>query len=309
MIESKRRNFSRSCSSSDSEDASSIYEINRPSTLKQPRSPISLQEFDPNSQLRGRSYSNVEHVLKDTPTSNIPPLLNASNSNDHGKRKSFSRTSSTFSNNRAPLINTAEESTVETPGTNSFIITNDRTRSLSVDHRLANQSQFSLASRASIRYSTPRESTVFTKTDVPVIVRLIQQAPHQDPTDAIKTIIEHQRSQSFSTSQDNQPAPSIVEEDASSSTSATRSNRNLKSPLMKKISNGTVKSNIIAPTIERVSVSDAHGPSEQSVLATLKCTLIKHQQQRKALVAQTSSKTEKKGKPSANRHRTCCTVS
>jgi hypothetical protein len=309
VVEIKRRNFSRGGSSSDSEDAGSNYDMNHLSNRKQTRSPSSMQEPDSNDYPRGRSLSNVEHVVKESPSTNTPQQITTTSSNDHLKRKSFSRTSSSLSTNRLTLVNNTDESNSETLGTNSSIITGDRTRSLSVDHRLANQSQFSIASRASIRYSTPRESTVFTKTDVPMIVRLIQQAPHQDPADAIKTIIEHQRSQSFSAPQENLQTPVILEEDTSSPTTATKSNRSLKSPLMKKISNTAAKSNTIAPTIEPVNVSDAHAPSEHSVLSTLKHSLIKHQQQRKPLANDAATKIEKKTRHSTSRHRACCTVS
>ncbi|CAF4423034.1 unnamed protein product, partial [Adineta steineri] len=99
VIESKRRNFSRSCSSSDSEDNGSNFDMNRVSNRKQTRSPHSLPESEclPNS--RGRSYSNIEHVLNEIPTNNQQQQIPSTNSNDYIKRKSFSRASSTMSTN------------------------------------------------------------------------------------------------------------------------------------------------------------------------------------------------------------------
>ena len=117
------------------------------------------------------------------------------NNSENIKRRSFSRASSIVSTNRLTLNNTNDEINTETSATNSLTLMNDRARSLSIEHRLANPSQMSIASRTSIRYSTPRESTVFTKTDAPPVVRLLQQTQHHDTTDAIKTIIEHQRLQ------------------------------------------------------------------------------------------------------------------
>ncbi|CAF0842429.1 unnamed protein product [Adineta ricciae] len=314
VIETRRRNFSRSHSSSDSEDNSSLYEISRAPNRKQTRSPGSFQEIESATNSRGRSMSNIEHVLNDIPSSNTQQQIISTNSNDYLKRKSFSRASSTLSTNRLLLVNANDDNNSDTLATSSSIVTNDRSRSLSVDHRLTNHSQFSIASRISIRYSTPRESTVFTKTDAPMIVRLLQQSHHQDSNDAIKTIIEHQRSRSISLNQENQQTPVIIEEDITSPSSpiaSTKSNRNSKSPIIKKISSGVTKSNIIAPTIERVNVGHAHdssSSSQHSVLSTLKCSLIKHQQQRKTLVEDASNSRERKNKHSRSKHRACCTI-
>ncbi|CAF0830654.1 unnamed protein product [Adineta steineri] len=293
VIESKRRNFSRSCSSSDSEDNGSNFDMNRVSNRKQTRSPHSLPESEclPNS--RGRSYSNIEHVLNEIPTNNQQQQIPSTNSNDYIKRKSFSRASSTMSTNRLTLINTNDDM--------NSLITYDRTRSLSSDHRLANPSQFSIASRASIRFSTPRESTVFTKTDAPMVVRLLQQTHHQDSTDAIKTLIEHQRSQSISIHQEQMQTPIIIEED-NSSLLTTKSNTKVKSPTMK-------KSNIIAPTIEHINISSSPRTLPQhSVLLTLKYSFIKHQQQRKTLVEDSSNENEKEKQPTRKSPK-CCTIS
>ncbi|UJR20972.1 hypothetical protein I4U23_024078 [Adineta vaga] len=315
VIETKRRNFSRSYSSSDSEDNNSIYEVARTANRKNTRSRNSLQESDSIINSRERSFSNIEHVPNENPSNYNQQQIISTNSNDYLKRKSFSRASSSFSTNRLLSTNTNDDINSDILVTSGSIITNDRSRSLSVDHRLANHSQFSIASRISIRYSTPRESTVFTKTEAPMIVRLLQQSHHQDSNDAIKTIIEHQRSQSISISQENQQTPVIIEEDTLplSPLISRKSNRSLKSPIIKKISNGVSKSNIIAPTIERINVSNAHEIStssqQHSVLSTLKYSLIKHQQQRKIPVEDASNTNEKKVKHSRSRYRACCTIS
>jgi hypothetical protein len=242
---------------------------------------------------RGRSYSNVEHVLNEIP-SNIPQQIISSTNSENVKRRSFSsRTSSLVSANRFLLNNINDEMTTDTSGANSLTLINDRARSLSIEHRLANPSQMSIASRTSIRYSTPRESTVFTKTDAPAVVRLLQQTHHhQDTTDMIKTLIEHQRLQS-TIHPDNIQTAIIVEEDISPPLVST-SNTNIRSSFAKKMNNSITKSNVIAPTIENISLANGH-ISSNSVLSTLKYSLIKNQNQRK------SSNIKKK-------HRTCCTI-
>ena len=104
-------------------------------------------------------------------------------------------------------------------------------RSLSTDHRLANPSQISIASRTSIRHSTPRESNLFTKIDVPIVVQLLQQAPYQD---SIQTINDRHRCLQ---NQEHIQTPIIIEEDISLSLSAI-SNANIKSSITIKKSNG-----------------------------------------------------------------------
>jgi hypothetical protein len=297
VIETKRRNFSRSCSSSDSEDNGSNYDTNRSSNRKRTRSPSSLQEHESVTNPRGRSFSNIEHVLNEIPLNN-PQSIHITNSSEVIKRKSFSRASSTISTNRLTLINTNDDMNSDTLGTHNSILSTERTRSLSTDHRLANPSQYSIASRTSIRYSTPRESTVFTKTDAPMVVRLLQQTHHQDSTDAIKTIIEHQRSHSISMHQEHVQTPVIIEED-SSSPLTTKSNTSIG----KRISNGITK-----PTIECVNTRNCHiSSSQHSVLSTLKYSLLKHQHQRKSN-GEDSLNINEKPKHPTNKHRACCTI-
>ena len=196
---------------------------------------------------------------------------------------------------------------------------NDRARSLSTEHRLANPSQMSIASRTSIRYSTPRESTVFTKTDAPPVVRLLQQTQHHDAADAIKTIIEHQRLQQTPSYHEHIQTPIIVEEDISPPSISSTSNTNIKSPLGKKSSNGLTKSNVIVPTTDVVSRSNGHinpvsssatTSSQQSVLSTLKYSLLKHQQQHKSNVESStiSQDVQKPHQHTSDKHRVCCTI-
>jgi SOS-response transcriptional repressor LexA len=296
VIETKRRNFSRSCSSSDSDDNGSNYDITRLSRRKHTRSPNSFLESESLSNQRGRSFSNIEQVLNEIPSS-IQQQMIAIGNNDYTKRRSFSsRASSIVSTNRFTLTNANDDT--DTSIANGSILFNDRTRSLSVDHRLTNQSQMSIASRFSVRFTTPRESTVFTKTDAPPVIRLLQQSQHHDSTDAIRAIIEQQRLQPTTLDQ----APIIVEEDTSS-----------KRTLGKKISDGITKSNLIPPSIEQINKSNGHASSssstqQHSVLSRLKYSLIKHQHQRKS-DTEKSSNVNKKSKHSKTIHRACCTIS
>lgn len=201
---------------------------------------------------------------------------------------------------------------------------NDRARSLSTEHRLANPSQMSIASRTSIRYSTPRESTVFTKTDAPPVVRLLQQTHPHDTMDAIKTIIEHQRLQQTPSYHEHVQTPIIVEEDVSPPSISATSSTNVKSPLGKKSSNGLTKSNVIVPTTDSINRSNGHinplsssssstaatSTSQHSVLSTLKYSLLKHQQQQKSNVesSTTSQDVQKPNQHAADKHRVCCTI-
>jgi hypothetical protein len=191
---------------------------------------------------------------------------------------------------------------------------NDRARSLSTEHRLANPSQMSIASRTSIRYSTPRESTVFTKTDAPPVVRLLQQTHHHDTTDAIKTIIEHQRLQQASSYTEHIQTPIIVEEDISPPSILSTSNTSFKSPMGKKSSNVLTKSNVIVPTTDNINRPNGHispisspTPSQHSVLTTIKYSLLKHQQQQKSNV-EGSTNVEVTQRHTSDKHRVCCTI-
>ena len=203
-------------------------------------------------------------------------------------------------------------------GTVSFPLISDRTRSLSTEHRLANPSQMSIASRTSIRYSTPRESTVFTKTEAPPVVRLLQQTPHHDASDAIKTIIEHQRSQQTSSYYDHIQTPIIVEEEMSPPL-LSPSLPNTKSFLGKKSSNGLTKSNTIVPTTDNINLANGHrtpisspNPSEHSVLSSLKQSLLKHQQQQKTSVENSTiigdAHKHHQHNQNSDKHRVCCTI-
>ena len=298
-VETKRRNFSRSCSSSDSEDTGSNQDMTRLTNRKRTRSPNSLHESEFIINHRGRSFSNIEHVLHEMPT-NIQQQMTLINSSEYNKRRSSSRAGSIISANRLASNFPNDDMNTDTSHTNSSTLINDRMRSLSVDHRLANPSQMSIASRASIRYTTPRESTVFTKTDAPVVVRMLQQAHHQDATDAILTLIEHHRSQQTSSFSEHNSTPIIVEEDI-----MLLSNTNVN-----KISNGVTKSNVITPTGERVSVGNGDILSSQhKVISTSTDSLLNHQQQQRKSNDKKSSNRKKKQNRSTNTRRACCTIS
>jgi len=302
VVEKKRRNFSRSRSSSDSEDNGSNYDMTRSTSRKQqtrsPTRPSSFQESAdlPSNEIIGQPSTQVI--------------------GESAKRRSFSRASSIVSTNRLTLNGANEDFPSEMTGTTSLTLMNDRGRSLSTEHRLANPSQMSIASRTSIRYSTPRESTVFTKTDAPPVVRLLQQTPHHDASDAIRTIIEHQRSQQTPSHHEHVQTPMIVEEDISPPLlSATLSTT--KSFLTKKPSNGLTKSNTIVPTTENIDLANGHttpisspNPSQHSLFSTLKYSLLKHQQQQKSNVesSTTSDETHKTTSHPHDKHRVCCII-
>jgi hypothetical protein len=235
---------------------------------------------------------------------------------ENPKRRSFSRASSIQSNNRLTLNNTADELNNDISAVTNLTLMNDRSRSLSTEHRLANPSQMSIASRTSIRYSTPRESTVFTKTDAPPVVRLLQQTQHHDAADAIKTIIEHQRLQQTLSYHEHLQTPIIVEEDISPP-SLISSNTNVKNLIGKKSSNGLTKSNVVVPTTDNINRSNGHidpisspTPSQHSVLSTLKYSLLKHQQQQKTSVESSTNieNTQKHQQHTSDKHRVCCTI-
>ena len=303
LIETKRRNFSRSCSSSDSEDTASNHDIHRLLYRKANHSPNSLQESEPvitATNHRGRSFSNIDHLSGDA-LGNNHPSIGSNMSNDNSKRRSFSRTSSVVSNSRLAFTGVNDDA-----NTDSFNFHPDRTRSLSNDHRLANPSQMSISSRISIRYSTPRESTVFTKTDAPMVVRLLQQTPHQDPTDAIKTIIEHQRSQVSSLPQEEIQKVIIVEEELVAPL-ITVSKPSSKSALNRKMSNEIEMST----TTENRDHLNGHVSSvpnsSHSVVSTLKYSLIKHQQRQSN--SEDLSRLDRGKKSVSRKPRACCTLS
>ncbi|CAF4414545.1 unnamed protein product, partial [Adineta steineri] len=101
VVETKRRNFSRSRSSSDSEDNGSSFEMNRSSSRKQhtrsPTRPCSFQEFS--ETINGDLINS--HQQQQQTVSN--------NNNENPKRRSFSRASSIASNNRLTLNSTTDE--------------------------------------------------------------------------------------------------------------------------------------------------------------------------------------------------------
>jgi hypothetical protein len=319
VVETKRRNFSRSRSSSDSEDNASNHDTNRSTNRKQhTRSPTRPSSFQESGELiNGKMNSSTKYyqsffVVADAANQQQQQFIS---NNDNPKRRSFSRASSIASNNRLTSIGTTDDINNEISATTSLTLMNDRARSLSTEHRLANPSQMSIASRTSIRYSTPRESTVFTKTDAPPVVRLLQQTSHHDTTDAIKTIIEHQRSQQTPSHHEHVQTPSIVEEDISPPLSL--SNTNIKSLVGKKSSNGLTKSNVVVPTTDDITRANGHinpisspTPSQHSVLSTLKYSLLKHQQQQKSTVeSSTNIEVIQKQQPhTTDKHRVCCTI-
>ncbi|CAF1068323.1 unnamed protein product [Adineta steineri] len=310
VVETKRRNFSRSRSSSDSEDNGSSFEMNRSSSRKQqtrsPTRPCSFQEFS--ETINGDLINSHQQQQQQTVSNN---------NNENPKRRSFSRASSIASNNRLTLNNTTDEINNDMSASTNVTLTSDRTRSLSTEHRLANPSQMSIASRTSIRYSTPRESTVFTKTDAPPVVRLLQQTQHHDTTDAIKTIIEHQRSIQTPSHTEHIQTPIIVEEDLSP-TLLSSPNANTKPYISKKSSNGISKSNVVVPTADNTNLPNGHinpvsspTPSQHSVLSTLKYSLLRHQQQQKSSVegsTNVESSTQKHHPSTSEKNRVCCTI-
>ncbi|UJR28549.1 hypothetical protein I4U23_009784 [Adineta vaga] len=315
-VEKKRRNFSRSRSSSDSEDNGSNFDMNRSSSRKQPtRSPTrpcSFQEFGETLNGDGNNFQQQQNHHQQ-----LQQIISNTNTNsDNPKRRSFSRASSIASNNRLTLNSTTDEINNEMSATTSLTLMNDRTRSLSTEHRLANPSQMSIASRTSIRYSTPRESTVFTKTDAPPVVRLLQQTPHHDTADAIKTIIEHQRSQQTPSHIELIQTPIIVEEEICLPPISSP-NLNPKPNLSKKSSNGLSKTNVIVPTTDIINQPNGHvnsisspTPSQNSVLSTLKYSLLKHQQQQKSTVegSTNTENVQKHHQSTSDKHRVCCVI-
>ncbi|CAF2495884.1 unnamed protein product [Rotaria sp. Silwood2] len=308
VVETKRRNFSRSRSNSDSEDNGTTNDLNRSSNRKQPgRSPT-----------RPSSFQESVEALTGDGTNQQQQMISNSNISENTKRRSFSRAGSIASNNRLILNGTNDEQiNNEISATTSLTLMNDRARSLSTEHRLANPSQMSIASRTSIRYSTPRESTVFTKTDAPPVVRLLQQTQHHDTTDAIKTIIEHQRLQQTPSHHEHIQTPIIVEEDISPPLISS-SNINIKSPAGKKSSNGLTKSNVIVPTTDNINQPNGHinpmlssaTSSQHSVLSTLKYSLLKHQQQQKSNTDSIINieDTRKPHQHTSEKNRVCCTI-
>ncbi|CAF1262426.1 unnamed protein product, partial [Didymodactylos carnosus] len=200
----KSLNSSRSHSSVDSEDDSNDNLKNKQSHQSPTMRPNSLQDNDSrvnHSQYRGRSWSNVEHVL------NLHLLATSlTGSSQFGDM----RRSSLASNNRLTInggILGGSNNDNNTNISSTSILTN-RTRSLSMEHRLANQSQMSIASRTSTRFSTPRESIVFTKMDTPPVIRLLQAQSHDN--ESLRSLIEHRR-QSTQSHQEHTP---IIEKDA-----------------------------------------------------------------------------------------------
>ncbi|CAF0988398.1 unnamed protein product [Rotaria sp. Silwood1] len=307
VIETKRRNLSRSCSSSDSEDNGSNYDINRLTNQKHIRSPNFLSESEFINNYRGRSLSNIEHSSHEIPT-NIQQQIVLSNNSENMKRKSFSRTTSIISTNRFALINTNDDMNTDTSITSSSTLINHRTRSLSSEHRLANPSQISIASRTSIRHSTPRESTVFTKTDVPNFIRVLQQKQHQDTNDAIHNSNENHRVQLTSLHQEHIQTPIIVEEDTASPL-ISKPSRNIQSPIITIDSNDATKFNVIIPTIEYVNLENGHIlSSPRSLLSTLKYSLIKHQQDQRKPNIENSINIDGKQKDLTNKQRVCCII-
>ena len=256
-FEHKRRQLSRSCSNSDSDDNDSTQETTRLIHRKHTHS----HESDLFNQNRERSHSNIEYPSNDA--SAHPAQTIVSTTNENLKRRSYSSRT-----NRMQLTNANDS---DTSTTNSMIFITDRTKSLSNEHRLANPSQMSIASRVSIRYTTPRESTVFTKTEAPPVVRLLQQTPHHDTNEIIKTLIEHQRTQP--NNQENLQSAIIIEED-------------ICPPLISFVH--------MTPTKSQINEHPHHPhPTQNSMFSRLKYSLIKHQR-----------------KPSNNKakQRTCCTI-
>lgn len=311
LIETKRRNFSRSCSSSDSEETTSNHDINRLLNRKSDHSPNSLQESEPlvnSTNPRGRSFSNIDHLSADA-LANHQPSTAFGTSNESNKRRSFSRTSSVISNSRLASTGANDDANTDHSGNESFIFHADRPRSLSNDHRLANQSQISISSRVSIRYSTPRESTVFTKTDAPMVVRLLQQTSHQDPIDAIKTIIEHQRSHASMTPHEQLQKAIIVEEELTLPV-INLSKLQSKASILPKMSNEieTVPSTTVTEKLHPTNGDVSTVPkSSRSVLSTVRHCLIKHQ--RRKSNSEDLSPLDKKQKHASRKHQSCCTVS
>ncbi|CAF1103875.1 unnamed protein product, partial [Didymodactylos carnosus] len=313
VIEKKRLNFSRSRSSSDSEGDGNDNGKNKQRRISPTNRPTSFQDNDTHTnhpQHRGRSLSNVENVINSglviTSTDQTTPSTNSQFAD--AKRRSFSRASSVASNNRLTLNGDSVDGSNNDNNMNilSTSISTDRTRSLSIEHRLANPSQMSIASRTSVRFSTPRESTVFTKTDAPPVIRLLQSQAHDN--ESLRSFIEHQRQQSTPSHQEHTP---IIEEEATlktsvvdntipATTTTTTSPVNsvsptIKVPATKKNSNHngsgnstilhSTKSNAIVPTTivnghinnnQDHSSSSSSPQQSSSVLCALRQSLINH---------------------------------
>jgi hypothetical protein len=306
VIENKRRHFSRSGSSSDSEDNISSCDVNRPSQHQQPHSSKSLHNAETSpctEQYRGRSFSNIDRVPGETSSSTQQQAMSFSQSNSV-KRRSLSRTNSNIFHSRLTFIGIHDESETDLSMTNSLANLTDRVRSLSTENRLANQSQMSIASRISIRYSTPRESTVFTKTDAPMIVRLLQQTVHHDSAEAIRTIIEAQRTQSSFVQQEQVQKAIIVEEELSQGAATMCHTMNNAANKTEIISNG------IQPVTDDQHVSNSKlssmSTSSRSIRSTLRCSSKKHKKHQ--LPVEDLSLTDKKATNLLVKHRACCVM-
>ena len=281
--------------------------MSRFTNQKRARSPTSCQESESTINHRGRSLSNIEYISREN-SSSIQQQMGVTINSENMKRRSFSRASSVVSSNRLTPVQTNEDMNTDQSMTTSSTFFNDRARSLSIEHRLANPSQISIGSRTSMRHSTPRESTVFTKADAPIVVRLLQQAQLQDAADAMRVVSDNHRSQLTSLHQENIQTPIIVEEDTTLPI-VTLSNRNLKSASLTSVSNDAIKPDDIISTMEPVSISNGHiSTKPPSVLSTLRYSLIKHQQERHISKVKNCTDINVKHKNSTNRHKACCTI-
>lgn len=299
VVEIKRRNFSRSCSSSDSEDNGSGFDMNRFTNAKYIRSQTSYQESDSNNNNRGRSMSNIEHTSHET-TAQQQQQTTGINHSDSMRRKAVSRTSSMASGNRSTISHPNDD--INADFTNSSPYISDRMHGLSTEHRLANPSLMSIASRTSLRHSTPRESTVFTKVDAPNFIRLLQQKHHQEIEDAVKILHENLPTLSTASNQEHVQTPVIVEEDVTSPT-----NKNSDSTVAINANDDETKPSVIMPIVETTNLVNGHvSSSRQSIASKLRNSLIK----RKRIPGAVNSKeNNEKQKRLTNKQQVCCTIS
>lgn len=276
--ENKRRCFSRSCSSSDSEESTSTSDLSRSASRKRTHSPRSLKESSliPNPNSRCRSLSNAEDKSGD---SNVSPLNNG-NPPELNRKRSVSRTGSTFSNFRFASNSVNDEIQNEAvPG-----------------ERFRNQSQVSISSKVSVRHTTPRESIVFTKTEAPMVIRILQENAHLDLHETIRVLVEHQRSQESLNFKEQIKQVTTTDVDFLLPTTRLIGDQSRKS------SKNQLKSSLD----EKSTNFEQNSP--KSVLSTFKYSLSRRRRHKSSI--ELSSKFNQRSKQSNNnRKRTCCIIS
>lgn len=306
VIEGKRRSFARSVSSSDSEDNVSNHELSRTFNRKRAHSPHSLQEsasLKSGGNSRGRSFSNADSNSRDAIFNQQQPTLINGIHYDTNNRQRFPRAESANFYYRSITSGNSDDLQMDRSENNSLTHLADNSHTLSTEQRLAYPSQMSIVSRNSNRFSTPRESTVFTKSDGPSIVRLVQQTARQDLAEAIRFLAGQQHVPSTVITQDQRQTEIILEEDLSLPIVSTCNDSN-------RFLNDTQNSDrhIIPDDEHLVKVSTSTDTNaSRSMLQTLKYSLLKHQQRKSP--GESCTSTDQKSKHPHHRHRACCIIS